>query len=168
MTHLRNWATSIGFLSLMAIPLSGAAQSISLTQSPSGHIIVNVAAYLPIACLSRPTYSLPAPPGQFGVYTDIACGPPPTLLPYAASVDLGLIRDGDYTVIWTFLAGGFGPVGNPVIQAFSIRNGSLPGAASGIPSLSDFALLVLAMLIGLAALVHLRTPSHGSVRWLRK
>ena len=155
----------------MAIPLVGAAQSISLTQSPNGHVIVNVAASLPQACLSNPTYSIPAPPGYFQVYTVISCAVTGTLFPYAASVDLGLIADGNYTVNWSYIAGGFGPVGTPVTQHFSILNGLLVGAAasvSDIPTLSDFALLILAMLVGLAAFVHLRAPSHGSIRWPRK
>jgi hypothetical protein len=157
MKQLRNWAAPVAFLSLLAMPLCATSQSVSVTQSPNGHIIANVSDTLPQGCLANPTFSVPSSPPFFAVYTNIECPPPDALALYTASVDLGLVADGDYTVRWVFILGGFGPVGTAITQPFSVRNGLLVvNAPAAIPSLSDFAPLMLALLVALIAFRHFR------------
>ena len=104
-------------------------QPLSLAQLPGGHVVANITLTIGATCLPTITTSLASfgPPNYFEIFTDIgSCpGSATTAVPYAPTVDLGLIPDGDYKVVFSFIAGGYGTVGNAFIQSFSIRSGVL-------------------------------------------
>ena len=102
---------------------------IFVTQASNSHIVANLSTMLEQNCLGNATTISPlSPPGYFDLYTNILCTPPSPPALYTYTVDLGTVADGDYTIDWGFIAGGFGPVGGTFSQPFSVRNGVLVSA----------------------------------------
>ena len=102
-------------------------EPIALIQSADRHIVARVTGYLSEGCLSSPTglYLGPSTPGFFDLITNVECPPPVTPVLYTGAVDLGVLADGDFEAVWTFVAGGFGPVGSGYGRRFSVKDGLL-------------------------------------------
>lgn len=108
---------------------ASSAAPIVVTQASNSHIVANLSTMLEQNCLGNATTISPlSPPGYFDLYTNILCTPPSPPALYTYTVDLGTVADGDYTIVWGFIAGGFGPVGGTFSQSFSVRNGVLVSA----------------------------------------
>jgi len=108
---------------------------IVLTQSTDRHVAAHVTGYLSEGCLSSPTglYPGPSTPSVLDLITNVECPPPATPVLYTSTVDLGVLADGDFEVVWSFVAGGFGPVGSVYILPFSVKDGLLVGRVDHAP-----------------------------------
>jgi len=160
-----NLTVAVAATILTSAPLYAANEQVFVTQSPTRHIIAHVSASLPGGCVGTPTNLGFQTPDTFLLYTDLyTAGCVGNILPYSASVDLGLVTDGDRRVDWQFVEDGFGPVGTIWSRLFSIRNGVLVSNDVPIPSLSRFSVLALMLLVGLSIWASRRFDLWRSIR----
>jgi hypothetical protein len=137
--------------------------AIVVTQSSDSHIIAHVSTDMDSACLNHPTNLTSYLPNQFFLLTtNVSCATTP-IARYAAVVDLGVVPDGDYQVQWVFDTGGFGLCCGSFTRSFSVQNGLLVDVGVPLPSLSDLAHVMLAVLVGFVgcAAVSRRGPRTG-------
>src|SRR5437667_12666176 len=117
---------TLAFGALTASPALASQERIALTQS-TGHIVANVYSTLPVSCSVVSTFLYSQTNHEFVIVTNVAstdCFDQGPQIPFAASVDFGVVPDGSYIALW-FYANVFGPFGNTTRQPFSVRNGAL-------------------------------------------
>ncbi|HEX4332359.1 MAG TPA: hypothetical protein VH040_09480 [Usitatibacter sp.] len=107
--------------------VSPTGATLALVQQANGHVIANWSAKFPSDCSFGLGYYFSNKFLTITVNPESPCYPWDTasVVPYATSLDLGVIDDGDYTLNWYFEEPLFGPVGDAHLQSFSIRNGAL-------------------------------------------
>ena len=144
-------AAAVSVAVLVTAPAYAANERISVTQSTSNHVGARVDADFTQGCPVPSTallfhtataYLLVSQPSP-------ACSLPGPTAPYSASVDLGILADGDYHIDWAY-SDAF-TIRIVTSYTFAVRGGLLVASPVDVPTLSAISVVVLALLIGVTA-----------------
>jgi hypothetical protein len=146
------WCSVLAF-ALFAFGVTDSdAIGINVTQSADAHVLAHVTHNFAGDCSQSPTFVQQISNGNFTLATNIDCPTgAPALFPYASTVDLGILGDGQYRVAWIFVFGALGPVGSvSFAQSFVVKDGALVNDAVALPMFSERAKALLIALVGMA------------------